>query len=189
MFLSVIRQSFFFSDVNDSPPRFDATVYNVTVAENTLPEHLFKLHAEDRDTTSNGELIYRLRDDHDGLFHLDPRTGTLTLTRALDYEFQRFYSLIADVFDGEINPLSDSCTISIEVQDQNDHAPSIQMKFNSIFLQNRERTMAFINESFDIRLPIAFVSVDDRDSGENGRVRTIHLSMTNCLSRRLFRLN
>ena len=115
-------------------------------------------------------MIYQLTNDEHGLFRLDPHSGILTLTRALDYEYKQFYQLQANVYDSPINPYTDTTTIFIHVLDQNDHPPSIQMKFNSILQQNKEGTMAFVNESFQIQLPIAFITVKDEDSGENGRV-------------------
>lgn len=159
------------SDVNDCPPRFSSSIYNVSVVENSMPESLLKIEATDDDASSVDSLTFRLRDDQNGLFKLDPKSGILTLSKTLDFESQRFYSLIADVFDSEIDPFVDSCTIRIDVLDQNDHAPSIKMKFNSILKQNRERTTAFISEDFDIRLPIGFISVEDRDSADSGKVR------------------
>ena len=159
------------SDINDSPPRFQSSIYNITVAENTLPEYLLKIRATDADTGPNAELTYRLRDDHDGLFRLEKSTGILTLTQALDYELHRSYRLEVDVVDSEVNsPFSDTCEIHIDVLDQNDHPPSIQMKFHPMFVQNADGTMAYVKESFDIHLPIAFVNVHDQDSGDNGKV-------------------
>ena len=156
--------------MNDSPPRFQSPIYNISVAENSLPESLVQLRADDADLGSHGQLIYQLTDDHHGLFHLNSQTGILTLTRALDFETQKFYQLQANVFDSEVNPFTDSTRIFVHVIDQNDHAPSLQMKFNPIFRQNLEGTMVYVNESFDIHTPLAFIHVNDEDSGDNGRV-------------------
>lgn len=165
---------FFFSDINDSPPRFSASIYNVSVAENSLPESLLQLRATDADTGVHAQMIYQLTDDHQGLFHLDPKSGILTLTRALDYELKQTYHLRANVFDSEVNPFTDSTEIFINVIDQNDHAPSIQMKFNPLIEQNPEGTMVYLNESFDIQTAIAWIELTDEDSSENGRVSVIH---------------
>lgn len=143
----------------------------MTIAENTLPEYLVKLRATDADIGVNAELSFTLENDHQRLFHLDPSSGLLTLTHALDYEFHSTYQLKAQVQDHGINPLIDTCLINIYVSDQNDHAPSIQMKFNPIFESNLDGTMAYVPESFDIQLPIAFVNVYDQDSAENGKVK------------------
>lgn len=159
-----------FSDINDSPPKFASPIYNVTIAENTLPEYLVKLVATDEDIGVNAELTFSLENDHQRLFHLDSSTGVLTLTHALDFEFHSSYQLKAQVQDHGLNPFTDTCLINIYVIDQNDHAPSIQMKFNPIFESNLDGTMAYVAESFDIQLPIGFVNVYDQDSAENGKV-------------------
>jgi len=99
---------------------------------------------------------------------LNKTTGILTLNQALDYELHKFYQLKIEVHDKGINTLSDTCIININVLDQNDHAPSIKMKFNPIFEYNGN--MAYIKESFDINLPLVFVTVHDQDSGDHGKV-------------------
>ena len=93
---------------------------------------------------------------------------------SLDYESEKFYQLKVRVHDKGANPLSDTCRIDIYVLDQNDHPPSIQMKFNSL-LEHTGNT-AFVNESFDINLPLVFVTVYDQDSGDHGRVRLSSLN-------------
>ena len=148
-------------------------MYNISVAENTLPEYLVTIRAIDADAGPNADLVYTLDNDHQGLFHLDKLNGALTLTHALDYELHTSYQLKVQVHDHGMNPLSDTAVINIYVLDQNDHAPSIQMKFNPVFDYNQDGTMAYVPESFDINLPLAFVNVYDQDSGENGKVREV----------------
>ena len=101
---------------------------------------------------------------------MDKTTGILTLTHSLDYELYTSYQLKVEVHDNGINSLSDTCIINIFVLDQNDHAPSIQMKFNPIFEHNHDGNMAYVKESFDINLPLAFVTVYDQDSDDRGKV-------------------
>ena len=159
------------SDINDSPPKFEWPIYNVSIAENTLPEYLLKVRASDGDVGPNAELTYTLEFDHENLFSLDSLTGILTLAHALDYELHTSYQLKAQVTDHGSHPLTDTCVINIFVIDQNDHAPSIEMKFNPTLESNIDGTMAYVSESFDIQLPLAFVNVHDEDSGENGKVK------------------
>ncbi|CAF4039206.1 unnamed protein product [Rotaria sp. Silwood2] len=158
-------------DINDCRPRFESSIYNITIAENTIPEYLIKIHAIDDDIGSNAELIYILENNYDNLFYLNNITGILRLNQALDYELHKTYQLNVQVHDNGINPLSDTCIIHIYVLDQNDHAPSIQMKFNPIFEHNHDGNMAYIKESFDINLPLAFVTVHDQDSDDRGKAQ------------------
>lgn len=76
----------------------------------------------------------------------------------------------AEVSDNGVHPLSDKCTIYVYVLDQNDHAPSIQLKFNPLFEHNHDGTMAYVKESFNINLPLAFVTIHDQDSDDRGKV-------------------
>ncbi len=155
-------------DINDSRPRFESSIYNITVAENTIPEYLLRIRAIDNDIGVNAELVYTLENDYNSLFRLDKTTGILTLTQALDYESHKTYRLNVRVQDKGVNPLSDTCIINILVLDQNDHAPSIQMKFNPVF--EHIGNTAYVKESFDINLPLVFVTVHDQDSGDHGKV-------------------
>lgn len=156
--------------MNDSSPRFESSIYNITVAENTIPEYLLKVQAIDHDSASNAEITYRLENDYQGLFRLEKVTGVLTLNQALDYELHKSYQLKVEAIDNGAHSLSDTCVVYVYVLDQNDHAPSIQMKFNPTLEYNQDGNMAYVKESFDINMPIAFVTVDDQDSGEYGRV-------------------
>ncbi|UJR36927.1 hypothetical protein I4U23_029639 [Adineta vaga] len=159
------------NDINDSRPKFESSIYNLTVAENTLPEYLLKIRAIDADIGSNAELIYTLENDHNGLFVLDKMTGILTLTHSLDYEYHTSYQLKVEVHDKGLNSLSDTCIINVYVLDQNDHAPSIQMKFNPTLEHNHDGNMAYVPETFDISLPLAFVNVHDQDSADYGKAQ------------------
>ena len=67
---------------------------------------------------------------------MDKITGILTLSQTLDYETEQLYQIKVEVHDNGIPSLSDTCLINIYVIDQNDHAPSIKMKFNPLFEQN-----------------------------------------------------
>ena len=139
-----------FSDVNDSPPRFESSVHNVTLAENNL-------HSQERSS---------------GSFRLDRNIGVLTLAQALDYERHKSYQLHVVVIDRQVNPVRDSCTVNISVLD---HSPSTKMRFNPIFEHDQDGTMAYVKGSFDIHLLSAFVNVHDEDEGGHGQVGVLPL--------------
>lgn len=106
---------------------------------------------------------------------MDKTKGILTLNQALDYELHKIYQLKVEVHDKGINTLTDTCIINIYVLDQNDHPPSIQMKFNPIFEYNGN--IAYVKESFDINQPLVFVTVHDEDSGDHGKVRISNIDL------------
>ncbi len=78
----------------------------------------------------NGDgLTYRLSDDADGLFSIDPNTGEITLAGALDYETADSHSVTVDVFDGE---LTTQKTFTINVGDINEAVHSVALDNASI---------------------------------------------------------
>lgn len=91
-------------DVNDNAPTFDQDNYSAAVSELASPGTLIMtIVAKDRDTGKYGEngLIYRLMGSGAELFHVNNRTGTVTVAACdglgvapcLDYETKPEYHL------------------------------------------------------------------------------------------------
>ncbi|ELT92389.1 hypothetical protein CAPTEDRAFT_79489, partial [Capitella teleta] len=73
-------------DVNDNPPIFVDSSYQVSLSEDTSAGvSLVTVSAEDADEGSNADLRFSLVDDN-GYFLIDPFTGTIRLAKPLDYE-------------------------------------------------------------------------------------------------------
>ncbi|XP_075400907.1 protocadherin-23 [Tenrec ecaudatus] len=67
------------------------------------------------------------RDDH---FEVDSSTGDLVLSKELDYEVTSHYLFRVVTNDNSKSPpLSSTVFLSVDVEDQNDHAPSFQDEF------------------------------------------------------------
>lgn len=98
-------------DVNDSPPKFDHSIYRW----NNISEYaqidavLGRIHAEDKDTGVNGEMTYHLLND-EPCFVIDETTGDVRLRCLLDYETKRGYRLNAEVRDQGEGSKTDFCT-------------------------------------------------------------------------------
>lgn len=99
------------ADVNDSPPKFDRSIY---VLKN-ISEHLsidsivFRLQAHDNDTGVNSELNYSLLND-EPCFVVDSLTGDVRLRCLLDYETKSNYRLYFEVRDQGEGSKTDFCT-------------------------------------------------------------------------------
>ena len=74
-----------FSDINDSRPKFESAIYNVTIAENTLPEYLLKIRAIDADAGPNADLVYTLENDHNGLHKDTDIYGIIEILGSIDF--------------------------------------------------------------------------------------------------------
>nr|XP_054499163.1 protocadherin alpha-6-like [Agelaius phoeniceus] len=153
-------------DVNDNMPQFNQSVYKVQVPENaergTL---LIKLNATDLDEGTNSNISYSIQmlspQDGRDVFRIDRTSGEIRLTGDLDFEDVNLYRLQVDATDKGTPPLSGHCKVVLEVVDVNDNAPEVWVTSLSVP----------VAEDASVGTVVALLSVSDRDSGENGRVR------------------
>ncbi|KAM3664852.1 protocadherin alpha-8-like [Ammospiza maritima maritima] len=153
-------------DANDNMPHFNQSVYKVQLPENA--EHgtlVIKLNATDLDEGSNSNISYSLEtlfpQDGKGVFGIDRKSGEIRLRTNLDFEEVSQYRLQVDATDQGNPPLSGHCKVVLEVLDVNDNAPEVWVTSLSVP----------VPEDASLGTVVALLSVSDRDSGENGRVR------------------
>ncbi|XP_052540559.1 protocadherin beta-15-like isoform X2 [Tympanuchus pallidicinctus] len=148
-------------DANDNMPVFSREVYEVRVAENSPPGQLVvRVSAADPDEGTNGKVRYAFTKSSEGsreLFDLKAETGEIRVSGNLDYEEAKTHKLVVRATDG--GGLSAHCKVHVEVLDENDNAPEIELSSVS----------ASIPEDAPPRTVVALLSVRDRDSGDNGR--------------------
>ncbi|XP_066601612.1 cadherin-23 [Prorops nasuta] len=118
------------TDYNDNPPLFTSPQHNTTfrIPENvTVGTPIIQIEAEDADTGPNGDVHYRLKQDlagHWRTFHIDDKTGVVSLKLPLDRETQRLYEIRIEAYDlGTPTPLSSDLDLIIYVRNINDYEP------------------------------------------------------------------
>ncbi|NWS03632.1 PCDGM protein, partial [Motacilla alba] len=155
-------------DVNDNAPAFDRTTYKVKVPENTpVGAVLLRVNASDPDEGPNGETQYSFgvhtSDSVRRLFALDPRSGEVRVSGALDFEESRFYEIYIAVRarDKGSPAMEGHCHLRVELIDINDNSPEIVLTSVSSPVQ----------EDAAPGTVIALIGVKDSDSGDNGQVR------------------
>nr|XP_014593474.2 protocadherin-23 isoform X1 [Equus caballus] len=113
-------------DVNDNLPRFEQSVYQVSVSEGWFySARIVQVFATDLDSGLNGLLEYSiLSGNHGEAFQMDALSGVITANAILDYEFTNSYSLIVQATDKGMPRLSGTSVIKIQVTDVNDNAPA-----------------------------------------------------------------
>uniref|UniRef100_A0A7N8WYG6 Cadherin domain-containing protein n=1 Tax=Mastacembelus armatus TaxID=205130 RepID=A0A7N8WYG6_9TELE len=152
-------------DTNDNAPKFDKSIYNVKIMENSpIGSLVLHLNATDLDEGSNSDITYSYSlytsEKTQETFNLNPSTGEISVKGMLNYEDFRIYDMEVIATDHGANSLSGQCTIKIVVEDMNDNHPEISIKsFQSP-----------VNEDIELDTVIAVVSVSDKDSGDNGVV-------------------
>ncbi|KAH3831076.1 hypothetical protein DPMN_104337 [Dreissena polymorpha] len=158
----------YISDLNDLQPLFDQTSYEVTVPEDThLHQSIAQVSAYDGDQGINREIYYSFV-DKTNVFAIHPTSGVVTLTRQLNYFLRKEYTL--QILAQDRGPISTQstrkrpATLLVQVRPVNYFPPDINVK-----------KLPTVIEPSQGEVVLAIVKVQDRDIGENGKVKTVQL--------------
>ncbi|XP_075337482.1 protocadherin alpha-13-like isoform X21 [Odontesthes bonariensis] len=152
-------------DVNDNSPVFTQDLYSATLSENAAPGTLvIQVNATDLDEGSNSEIVYSFGGEIDvnlqKAFAIDSRTGEIKVNGKIDFEENDSYEIDIKASDKGTIPLSADKTVIIKVVDVNDNAPEIEVTSFS----------KSVPEDCRAGTTVALISVNDLDSGPNGKV-------------------
>ncbi|KAH0618144.1 hypothetical protein JD844_017130 [Phrynosoma platyrhinos] len=118
------------SDINDNPPVFEKSLFEMKIQENNIPGLLIgSVHAVDLDMEQNAKLIYSLLPGKAGggpvasYISISAETGNIYALRSLDYEQIKDFKVTVQATDGGIPPLSSDVVVRVVVTDENDNAP------------------------------------------------------------------
>ncbi|XP_035505640.2 protocadherin Fat 2 isoform X2 [Scophthalmus maximus] len=140
---------------NRTNPVFQTLLYPLKVPE-SVPPFTTILHVQARNPEGY-RLIYNLEEENASKhFHIDFKTGALTVTNPLDYETQTLHVLTVRATDSVTGTFSEA-SIEIEVEDVNDNAPVFSKLMYSVN----------IAEGLPVGTPVIQLSASDRDSGRN----------------------
>ncbi|XP_060803701.1 protein dachsous [Amyelois transitella] len=152
-------------DVNDNAPQWYQDPINIEISEIApIGMIVYNFTAKDMDAGLNGELnfhIVKSLPSTKDVFSLDPLTGSLTLTSALDYETLKDYLLVIEATDLAANiseRMVTSATVHISVTDANDNIPT--------FVSANQVSISLNTLSGTLYQALAV----DADSGDNGRI-------------------
>ncbi|ESO97452.1 hypothetical protein LOTGIDRAFT_62221, partial [Lottia gigantea] len=155
------------TDVNDNRPVFLNTTYNISVYEN-IPYNrtVLQLVAIDTDAGSNSELTYRFSSRVNNkikeAFNIDSKTGRIYAVGKINYEETKQYQFMVEAVDSGTPPLSSQALVTIDIKDENDNVPQINI--------NLTPEGTDISEAVDTKKFVAHVSVSDKDDGDNKHV-------------------
>ncbi|XP_070693476.1 protocadherin alpha-8-like [Pempheris klunzingeri] len=152
-------------DVNDNAPVFSKNVYSVMLDENApVGTTVIQVNASDLDEGPNGEVVYSFSNSVNRkflkLFEINPSTGEITVKSLIDYEEKDKYEIEVEASDKGLAPLATQKSIIIKIVDVNDNAPEIEVTSFSNFIPEDSRPGT----------TVALISVNDLDSGLNGKV-------------------
>ncbi|XP_078719353.1 protocadherin Fat 4 [Lampetra fluviatilis] len=153
----------FVQDVNDNPPQFAKSVYQASVSESASNlTQLLRVTASDVDEGVNGALRYAINEGNEGgKFTVDASTGQITLLGSLDREETASYTLVVSATDSGTSPLAASCTVAVQVLDENDNPPRFTESLLSVDAL----------ESTRVGELLITLTASDEDTGPSGDVR------------------
>ncbi|KAF0038156.1 hypothetical protein F2P81_008640 [Scophthalmus maximus] len=163
------------TDANDNAPKFERSTYEADVSENSPVGHsVLQVKANDSDMGPNGEIEYTLHQAVDPvpkLLRIDRSTGIIYVKGPLDREEISSLSFYVMAKDKGPQPKSSKTFVTIEVTDQNDNAPAVEIR--GIGLVTHSEGVANISEDMPVGTAVALVQVSDKDEGENAVVTCV----------------
>ncbi|KAH8260379.1 hypothetical protein KR026_010588 [Drosophila bipectinata] len=162
-------------DVNDNPPIFDHSDYNVSLNETALPgTPVVTVMASDNDLGDNSKITYYLAEtEHQ--FAVNPETGVISNTERVNCPQQTNAKGIGQkacvftVFARDHgSPRQDGrAYVTVNLVDTNDHDPIIRFQYFP-----PTGSVATVDENAANGTVVAAVSVIDSDDGLNGNTTT-----------------
>ncbi|XP_010077814.1 PREDICTED: protocadherin Fat 4-like, partial [Pterocles gutturalis] len=158
-------------DVNDNPPVFSSSRYEVSVPEDeVLGRALLTVSATDLDAGANALVKYRIVSQQpptsSPVFLLSLTTGQLSLSQQLDYETIKQFEVKVEASDGGQPSLSTTTLVVVHVLDVNDNPPEFnQAAYDISVLENLQKGS-----------PIYTFSVTDKDEAGFSQGHFIHNS-------------
>ncbi|CAI9733467.1 protocadherin beta-15-like [Octopus vulgaris] len=166
-------------DVNDNRPTFTQKLYNTTISDtHHISSPVFVLSATDLDSGQNGNINYFLHrntNEYDKkYFKLNHKSGEIFINDNFFRNKESKYQLYVEARDGGNPSLSSMSTLIINVINNQNNAPAI----NIDFISPLTKTSTAISEASKIGSFIAYVMVIDTDNGPNGQIKcNIHHKM------------
>ena len=161
------------TDVNEFAPEFSKDLYNITIEEDTdAGLVILKLNATDHDSDQNGLVSYRIYEHQPNAaeimeyFTVGQTTGEVKLKQQLVYQRGHFYKFTVEALDNAVQPLVTRAYVHVHVKDAKNNAPIIRISF----LSQANIGFANVSENTGIGTGVAYVNVEDTDSGPNGNI-------------------
>ena len=139
---SEIKLKIMVTEENIHPPEFSTSATRVIIREDeNIGSVIFSSEARDQDSGLNGQVQFTLIHGNDmNHFHIDPRTGAISVRQSLDFELVQSYDLTVKAEDSAFETKFATSSVHIQVQDVNDNIPQIvEPIISPVVLENRPR--------------------------------------------------
>ncbi|GAB1604058.1 protocadherin beta-13-like [Argonauta hians] len=158
-------------DENDNPPVFSKPFYNVSIqSTHHRTKPVIILSVTDADSGENAKVTFHFSPKTSDLaksyFQLNETSGNIFLSKYKNVGEKKTYELFIEARDGGNPPLNSIATVLVNVINQHNNPPSIDIDYVSSINDNT----ATISEKIKVGSFIAYVMVTDNDVGQNGQV-------------------
>ncbi|XP_061786277.1 protocadherin alpha-3-like [Nerophis lumbriciformis] len=151
-------------DINDNAPVFSKDVYSAMLNENSpIGTAVIQVNATDLDEGLNANVVYSFSKNSPNilqLFDINANTGDIVVKGPLDYEENDMFEIEIQASDKGSVPLKTEKSVNIILVDINDNTPEIEVTSFSSSIPEDSRPGT----------TVALISVNDLDSGLNGKV-------------------
>ncbi|XP_036365179.1 protocadherin beta-15-like isoform X2 [Octopus sinensis] len=168
---SVLNVKISVKDENDNRPQFSQSIYNVSIEhkhKKNIP--VVTVSANDLDIGRNGKISFYFSPKTDmqmkQYFNIDENSGKIFLIKSLEVDTKNSLKLYIEAKDNGIPPLSSIATVMVNVINQHNNPPNIDVNF----ISTQNHNTATILEDIKVGSFIAYVMVTDNDVGHNGEV-------------------
>ncbi|XP_033743635.1 protocadherin-11 X-linked-like isoform X1 [Pecten maximus] len=150
-------------DYNDNKPVFTQNRYNATVREDVAVDTVIEIVvASDLDAADNGKVKYEFTFPQT-LFKLNEESGEISVIQQLTYSAAPM-ELSVRAYDLGTPQQTSLTMVDVHIIDINNHDPEINIRLLST------SSSATVEENSNIGTLVAYVSVQDKDSSNNGKV-------------------
>uniref|UniRef100_H3AQ83 FAT atypical cadherin 4 n=1 Tax=Latimeria chalumnae TaxID=7897 RepID=H3AQ83_LATCH len=142
-------------DAND-PPFFSLEVYNVQISEGVPPgTHVTFVSAFDSDSVPSwSRFSYFIGSENENsAFSINPQTGQVTVTAAVDRESIPVYNLTVLAIDSGAPSATGSACLLVTLEDINDNGPTLTTTQGNVMENQRAGTVVMTLSSSDPDLP------------------------------------
>uniref|UniRef100_A0A663MGM7 Protocadherin Fat 4 n=1 Tax=Athene cunicularia TaxID=194338 RepID=A0A663MGM7_ATHCN len=114
------------TEENYHTPEFSQSRMSVTIPEShSVGTVIRTVSARDRDAAMNGLIRYNISSGNEaGIFAINTTTGTLTLSKPLDFELHQKHELVVTATDRGWVSRTGYCSVTVNVVDVNDNSPA-----------------------------------------------------------------
>ncbi|XP_075338219.1 protocadherin gamma-C5-like [Odontesthes bonariensis] len=159
------------TDVNDNPPMFSLSSYNVYLKENGVPGSiLYSVSASDLDSGENAKISYSILDSKvqdvsvSSYVYINSDNGSIYSMHSFDYEKLKVFQIQVQAKDQGSPSLSSNATVHVFILDQNDNAPAVIYPSSAALGSLSHQRMPRVAKAGHL---VTKVTAVDADSGHN----------------------